>query len=315
MKFISIVFPNWNGKEHSLRLLDSLEDLDYPKEKMEIICVDNGSNDGSQSEIRKKFSDMDGTWSRLLLIENEKNIGAAPAYNIGFRAAEKNFDFIWKLDNDIILCKDALNKLLEKFEENSKLGIVGSAVFPLFSYSDFEENFKGNAEVGCRINFLTTVVTKKEVNFAELKSMDARYRNIDYSIGCSNLISRKVFDTVGLLDEDFFLYYDDSYFAYRTRLFGFGLMTALDSIVFHKGSASTGGIMKPLGIYYTTLSELLFFKKAMNQFVFLFYYPFIIIKRFFLTALRLIRQKDFALLRDGIIMYFSANKKFLEQVL
>jgi GT2 family glycosyltransferase len=282
---------------------------------MQIICIDNGSDDGSPESIDQFFREkMSKNWCSLTLIRKEKNIGAPKAYNIGFKKSlEDGADFIWKLDNDIYVEKDSLVKLIDKFHIDSKIGIAGSVVFPLYSYNNFVENYKGLAEIGCKINFFTTNVTKKMVKFDKLSEIKNNiFEDIDYSIGCSNLIKKDVFDLIGLLDEDFFLYYDDSYFAYLARKAGFSLLTATDSIVFHKGSASTGGIMKPLGIYYTTLSELLFFKKTMTKVKFLFYYPLIFFKRLLLTVYRLIKQRKIEMIKRGLSMFLKANLTFLK---
>lgn len=309
---ISIVIINWNGKDHTLKLLESIKKLNYESKCLEIICVDNGSDDGSVDAIKKFYNNLEkNKWRGLRLISFKKNMGVTKAYNAGYKKA-KNFEYLWKLDNDLILEKNSLNKLVEKFEQNKQVGIVGSAVFPLYSYTNLKENYKGKAEIGCKIDFLTTGVFKKEMSYKELKSIKNNiYQDITYSIGCSNLIKKKVLDKIGFLDEDFFLYYDDSYFSYKTKKAGFKLITATDSIVFHKGSASTGGIMKPLGIYFTTLSELLFFRKTIKMPLFIIYYPFIFIKRFILTIYRLIVQKDIKMLFEGIGKFFSANFKFL----
>jgi len=318
LPLISIVFPNWNGKELTLNLIKSLENLNYPHNKLQIICVDNGSNDGSQAAINKAFKDLEKqNWHKVKLICLRKNMGAVEAYNIGFdQSIKDNVDYVWKLDNDIMVTPDSLKNLLEPMQNNKKLGITGSVVFPLYSYTSNEENYKGLAEIGCKINFLTTIVTKKEITFEEYKSIPSSeiYTDIDYSIGCSNLISKKVFEKIGLLNDDFFLYYDDSYFAHVAKEEGFEIGTVMNSEVFHKGSASTGGIMKPLGIYFTTLSEMLFFSKTMNNFIFIIYYPYILIKRLLLTLFRLIKQKNLLLLIQGCWFFIKANLAFIGKI-
>lgn len=313
---IAIVFPNWNAKDITLNLIKSLENLDYPHNKLQIICIDNGSSDGSQTAIKDMFNSLEKKqWNRAKLISFRKNMGAVEAYNVGFSEAlsDKNVDYVWKLDNDIMVKPDSLKNLLTGLENNDKLGIVGSVVFPLYSYDSYEENYKGSAEIGCKINFVTTIITKKEITFSEYSKMTKSeiFTDIDYSIGCSNLIRREVFEKIGLLDDDFFLYYDDSYFAYSARKAGYLLGTVMNSEIFHKGSASTGGIMKPLGIYFTTLSELIFFKKTMTRLLFVIYYPYISIKRFLLTIFRLLKQRHLSLLIKGIWFYIKGNFAFL----
>ena len=76
----SIVILNWNGRHHLAGCFESLAALDYPKELFEVVLVDNGSDDGSQAEMRAKHD-----WVRL--IENERNVGFSAGCNQG--AGEK----------------------------------------------------------------------------------------------------------------------------------------------------------------------------------------------------------------------------------
>ena len=150
--------------------------LDYPKNAMEIICVDNGSTGGSRGAIKDFFDRNDLGWNRLLLIGNAKNIGAAAAYNLGFKNASEQADYIWKLDNDLIVEKNSLNMLLEKFDHDQWLGIAGSVVFPLFSVQDYAENFKGNAEIGCKISYFSTNIYKTLATYDEIGRASCRER-------------------------------------------------------------------------------------------------------------------------------------------
>lgn len=143
--FVSIVLPNYNGKEDTLECLESLEHLNYPKEKLEIIVVDNGSQDGSQKKILDFFSSTGVTrqalvylkadalstqnFARLRLIQNKKNFGAPAAYNQGIAVASKNYDYIWKLDNDVIVDKNSLFELVEFAENNKKIGMVSGKIY------------------------------------------------------------------------------------------------------------------------------------------------------------------------------------------
>lgn len=237
---------------------------------------------------------------------------AVIAYNEWYRQSNPQMNFLWKLDNDILLDKDSLNKLLEKFLMDNALWVVGSIVFPLLSYTDMKINLNWIWEIGCKINFLTTNITKKTAYYNELENFNNnQYKNLSYSIWCSNLIKKEVLDNIWFLDPDFFLYYDDSYFSYKTKKAWYWLLTATNSIVYHKWSASTWGIMKPLGVYYTTLSENIFFFKCMPKIVFYFYFPLIFIKRLFLTIFRLIKSKKIKILVEWINMFLKANKNFI----
>ena len=81
---VSIIIVNFNGKDVTKQLLDSLKKLDFPKQKYEIILVDNDSKDGSQELVKKYYS-------YVKLIENKENSGWAEGVNIGFRIAKGKY--------------------------------------------------------------------------------------------------------------------------------------------------------------------------------------------------------------------------------
>ena len=125
--FVSIIFPNWNGKNDVFDCLNSLRKLDYPKDKLEIIICDNGSTDGSQEAIKQRFSTMANEgWFALKLIEIKRNIGPSLARNKGTAASEENFSYIWMIDNDIVVDIKAINEMLKISEISGKIGILGS---------------------------------------------------------------------------------------------------------------------------------------------------------------------------------------------
>ncbi len=101
--FVSVVFPNRNGKDDTLECLNSLRKLEYPKNRLEIIISDNGSTDGSQKAIKELFSTMKNErWYNLKLIENKQNLGPCVARNKGIEKANKRYKYIWLMDNDIV---------------------------------------------------------------------------------------------------------------------------------------------------------------------------------------------------------------------
>ena len=111
MKNISAIVVNWNGKEVLSGCLRSLLDQDY--EDYEVLVVDNGSEDGSQSLVKKEFPS-------IKLIENEANLGFGPAVNKGFEKAEGDY-FIF-LNNDLALEPDCLGQLAKLLDSDPTVG-------------------------------------------------------------------------------------------------------------------------------------------------------------------------------------------------
>jgi GT2 family glycosyltransferase len=252
--FVTCVMPNWNGKDDTLECLDSLSQLDYPKHRIEIIIVDNGSQDGSQEIIRKKFKEMErfGFW-RLLLIENVKNIGAPAAYNKGIKAAHPEYDYIFKLDNDVVLKSDALKHLVEVSENDDKVGIAGGTVF---YYSAPEIVWL----TGLKLN---PYLMKGKCEHSHQHKSQIEFEKIafyDEIPGCSCLIKKKLLEKIGLFDENYFIYTDDADFCMRSRKGGYSNIWVSKTIIWHK-IANTTKKISGFGLYYIIRNRIIFQRK------------------------------------------------------
>ncbi|MBU1868790.1 glycosyltransferase [Patescibacteria group bacterium] len=116
---LSIVFPNWNGVQAALEYLGSIQNSSYSREKIEVILVDNHSEDDSVSQVRKKFPEVK-------IIELDKNYGPAYARNRGLEKACGKYIFC--SDNDQVLATNTLQILANRLQINSDIGIVGAKV-------------------------------------------------------------------------------------------------------------------------------------------------------------------------------------------
>jgi GT2 family glycosyltransferase len=167
----------------------------------------------------------------LVFIQSGDNLGFAGGNNIGIRYAlvKNDFEYIWLLNNDTVIKKDALKKLIE-FAEKNNTGISGSVLM----YYDSPNTVQ---TYGGHINkFLGTShrILKKE----QIKD------KLNYIVGASFLINRKVIEKIGLLPEDYFLYYEETDYCFNASKNGFSLGVALDSVVYHKEGQSTGANKK-----------------------------------------------------------------------
>ena len=104
MKKVSIVIPNWDGKDYLKDCLDSLCEISY--HDYMVVVVDNGSSDGSVELLKSKYTDV-------VIIENKENLGFSAACNKGIEYSIKNgFDYVLLLNNDTIVEKDFLSKMV-----------------------------------------------------------------------------------------------------------------------------------------------------------------------------------------------------------
>ncbi|RLG11707.1 hypothetical protein DRN69_07450 [Candidatus Pacearchaeota archaeon] len=275
--FISIIFPNWNGENNTLECLDSLEKLNYPKNRMEIIIVDNGSTDGSQESIKKKFKEMKNSkWFTLKLIENQKNIGAPAAYNRGIKEANPDYNYIWKLDNDIVVDKDSLIELVKAGESSSKFGTLNGKIY-------YYNNPNIIWSVGLKLLWFIGAC----IHIGKNQKDNNRYNSIhffDHLAGCSVLIKKTMMEKLDKFYEDYFIYYDDIELSLRSTKFGFKNVYVPTAKIWHKIHRS---IKKdnPKFIYYRTRNSFIFMKRNFN---FLYYIIYIIL--FFpLSFLKILR--------------------------
>ena len=136
-KIITILI-NWNQEEDTTECLYSLRESNYKNNK--VVVVDNGSIDGSIDVIKKKFPEA-------TVIKNGKNLGFSGGNNVGIKYAMKERpDYIFLLNNDTIIDKDMLNKLVEAVGKDEGIGIASTSIY----FYDRPEKMQS---VGAKIDF------------------------------------------------------------------------------------------------------------------------------------------------------------------
>ncbi len=254
MTRVAIILVNWNGKNDTLACLTSLYALTHPRINASTIVVDNGSTDDSVSAIRKRFPDVE-------VIETGKNLGFAGGNNIGIRHAMKaGADFVWLLNNDTVVDKNALSALVDVFGE-STVGIGGSKIYFAPGREYHRERYK-EKDRGRVLWFAGGLIDWNNM-YASHRGVDevdrGQYDNVEetpFVTGCSMMIHKKVFEKVGLLDERFFAYLEDLDFCLRVKHAGYKLLYVPGSVVWH-ANASSSGVGSDTHQYYMTRNRLL----------------------------------------------------------
>lgn len=250
--FVSMVFPNFNGGEFIIKTINSLKDLNYPPECFEIIIVDNGSSDGSTEAIKNNFAKEINS-NRIKLIELGKNAGAPFAYNTGIKNIDKKSQFILKMDNDIILDRDCLRQLLAPFRrfsdvaisggkvlyytENDRIHLIGTSISPLFA---------GGRGIG-----------KYKI---DNNRFDKDFR-IDAVNGCLMLIRKGLFEKIGLMDENYFLYFDDIDFSLRAKRKGLKQMYCYRARAYHNTAVPKKRFQSERWLHYAIYNSFYYMKK------------------------------------------------------
>jgi GT2 family glycosyltransferase len=233
---IFIIVLNYNGKDVIKNCLTSVFKIDYPD--FEVVVVDNNSVDGSFEIAKTGFS-------KASFIKNEENLGYAAGNNVGIRfALERMADYVLLLNNDTEVEKDFLNKLVEAMEKDEKIGIASPVIL---DGHDRQVWFSGG-----EISWLRMKTEHKR----DVLSKD--YRETGFVTGCAMLVKAAVFKEIGLLDEDFFLYWEDADFSVRVRRAGFKNIVVAGSWIYHF-EKSAGNLKQKT--YWLVISGLIFFQK------------------------------------------------------
>ncbi len=216
---VACIILNWNGWRDTVECLDALKDCTYPQ--LTVIVVDNGSSDDSVARIRAAHPDV-------LLLESGSNLGFAGGNNIGIRyGLAHGADYLWLLNNDTKPAPDALSALVAKALTDEHIGAVASICY----YADSPSTVQ--AWAGSRVNLW--------IGYGRITTQPHSDDWFDTLNGTSMLVARIALEDVGLLDQSFFLYWEDTEFCLRLRKKGWRIAAAPNSRVLHKVNASTGG--------------------------------------------------------------------------
>lgn len=196
---VSIVMLCWNRAEDVRESLSRIRESTY--KDLEIIAVDNGSTDGTQQMIEEEFPEV-------RLYRMYKNLGIE-AYNIGFENAKGKYIVI--LDDDSFPEKHAIERMVQRFEQDEKLGVVAFDVRNYYSYDD---------------------VQHVEVQ-TEVQSQPAYYMSFN---GAGVSVRAELFRQIGYYPEEFFLYNNELDSAFRIWDAGYTIQLFPDIVGYHKYS-------------------------------------------------------------------------------
>lgn len=226
---VSIIVVNWNGKKLLKGCLESLSRQTY--EEREIIVVDNGSTDSSVQLVRECFP-------QVKIVELDGNVGFSAGNVAGLEVAEGAF--IALVNNDTLTDQRWLENLTRAMVEDPKVGICASKLI-----------IDGMRKIDSGGQGLTTA----GVGFNRGLGRDASAYDANELVfgacGAAVLYRRRLLEEIGFLDENFFLYDEDTDLNFRAQLAGWKCMYVPSAIVYHKANA-TAGRLSDLHVYYHT---------------------------------------------------------------
>lgn len=223
---LSVVVISWQMRDLLERMLQSLYEWTQGL-TFEVLCYDNGSSDGTADMVRSKFP-------QVQLFCNEKNLGVAPARNLGLARAKGEFVAI--LDADLELVENALFPIVEFLRNRPEVGMAGCRlVFPDGTTQTNAKRFPGPlALLSRRVPLVGWLDSGKTLSHHEMREWTrADTRRVDYLIGACQVFRRSILDQVGLLDDKIFYGPEDIDFCYRISLQGWEIWWLHEKRIIH----------------------------------------------------------------------------------
>lgn len=240
---VGIIILTINALKMTQELLRDVAKLNTKGIEAKCVVVDNDSKDGTQKVLKDwKLKNMD-----YKFIEAGKNLGFAGGNNLGIKDALKSgCSYVILINNDLVLSKDLVTKLVEFMDQNPDIGMASPKMYFAKGYEFHKERYS-KEEIGKVFWYAGGIIDWNNILSAHrgVDEVDiGQYNQVwqtDFVNGACVIIRREVFDEIGFLDSSLFLYWEDADFSQRAKKAGFKVVYFPDTCVWHKVSTSTGG--------------------------------------------------------------------------
>jgi len=236
---VTVIVTNHNGKHHLDSFFRSVQGIDYPKERIETIMVDNASSDGSQEFVRRNFP-----WVKLHT--SQVDLKFPGANNLAAHYAKG--DYLLFLNNDTVVDRGLVTEMLKGFG-NPAVGGVGAKVLL------WDET---NPAYGQDNRISTSWLKVNHSTGMPLNFVDERPKaEIDYLPGCAMMVKREVFGRLGGFDPAYFAYFEETDLCARMIRAGYKLLYLPDAVIWHKvmGSTRTKGAKEGITDFNSKMME------------------------------------------------------------
>ena len=286
---VVIIIVNWNGKLLLTETLASVAKLTYLN--VAVVVVDNCSDDGSAEAVHQNFPEF-------TLIENDRNLGFAGGNNVGIRwGLARSTEYFFLLNNDVEIDPDALSILVERAESHPFEGIFGPKTYKYYA--------RGTLDFVGGMYSLFTGITKSVGDGEKDVGQYDEPSEFDFINGHAFLIKREVIDKIGLLDEDYFAYNEETDWCLRARRTGYKCIYVPDAIVWHKVSSTPIGVTRE---FLIMRNRILCVRKHANWFqmvVFCLHLLGYQLPRNFFSALKHKRPDRLVAVLKGVLWHFG----------
>lgn len=274
MKKVSVITVNFNQPKVTEELLGSINS-DYPN--IEVIVVDNGSKYNTVPEWEIKYPDVK-------FIRSETNLGFAGGNNLGIKHAIG--DYLFLVNNDTEFTPGLVETLVKVLDDNESVGMIS----PKIKYYNNKNliQYAGYTEM----NFYTC--RNRCIGLRETDN--GQYDHITgptaYCHGAAMMLRKEAVDKAGLMNENFFLYYEEVDWCEHIKRAGYQAYVCTDALIYHKESVSVGKKSR-LKEYFMNRNRILFTRRNAPVFKRLFFYVYFILLVVPRNVLTYIKEKNY----------------------
>jgi hypothetical protein len=251
-KLLSIITVNYYGFKDTCELIESLPLND---ESLEVIVVDNASNNDEATVIAQQFP-------QVKVIRSKQNLGFAGGNNLGIQTAKGKYLFF--INNDTLFrCKKEdvrrkmLQPLIDRLDSSPRIGMVCPKI--RFSWGNYLIQYAGYTPL--------SQITLRNQSIGYGEDDHGQYDTphpTPYAHGAAMMVKREVIEKAGMMPECYFLYYEELDWSMMIHEGGYEIWYEPACTIFHKESQATGQ-QSPLKMYYITRNRLLFAKRNIKK--------------------------------------------------
>jgi GT2 family glycosyltransferase len=240
---VAVIVLAWNSADCITRCLASVQASTIP---LDIIVIDNDSHDTTKKVVTKSFP-------TVTYRNSGDNLGYAGGNNIGIELAlQRHADFVLLLNPDAYVAPDCVERLVSYMQAHPQVGLASPKIY----YADSDTIWFAGADINWSRGTSAHIGQGRQdgPEFSHDKLMPR-------ANGCAMLLRASAMETTGLLDEQYFLYFEETEFSVRCAKHGYKAAFVAGAHCWHAVSSSTGGYFTPLYQYYTTRNRLLFMRQ------------------------------------------------------
>lgn len=262
MEKVFVIILNYNGWKDTVDCINSFEkNIDTAEYEYQITVIDNNSTDDSFEKLKELLA------PDIILIKTDHNGGYAYGNNIGIKyAAEHGADYLCILNNDTIITDDFFPDIIELLKKDPTIAFAGPML--VNNTDDLVQSTGGRVSIVKGKSY----ELNKKLDYHSIPS-DIFYCDIIF--GAAMLFRADIINAVGLIPEEYFLFYEETEWCYKARKSGYKNACVTTKKIRHKGSASLKNMNK-MQVYLMERNRTLFVKRngSLPQFIAFLVYDF-----------------------------------------